>query len=112
MAPHPNPKRRNVAKFILKHDTTFIMSNEIQQIVVGPQGPTVVVTPSRTVKIPSGIYVTEDKDIIERIRKDSKYNTEEIGEVSAEDEEVIQIKNKKMREADEEIKVKRASKHK
>lgn len=98
-----------MAKIYLKHDTTFIINNEIQQVVIGPGGPQVVTSPSKTVKLKAGTHEITDKDTLDRIRRDSKFNTSDITEISADDIEAIQIKEKKLKEADEEIVIRRKS---
>jgi len=93
-----------MAKFIFnKNIVRFIITPEVQQIVVTERGTEVVRTPARTLEIKGGELVTEDKEIIDRIRKDSKFGTEEIRELTLEDQRIIAIRIKKEKEAEKEI---------
>ena len=84
-----------------------MISPEIQQIIVGPNGPQVVVTPAKTITISGGYLETEDQKIIDRIRSDQQFNTEEITELTKDDEEIINIRKSKEKEAEVEIKARK-----
>jgi len=95
-----------MAKFSLKKPVKLIVRGASTSVIPNPQGiPVAVNTPSKTVEIPAGVYETNDQEIIERIRRDVYYNTSEgIIEISEEEQEAVKIKDKKMKEAEEEIK--------
>ena len=91
--------------FIIRPPTTILVPN--------PQGiPVVHTDPGRVGEIKNGeITLNENKkddlEFIERIRRDSQFGTEDLSEVTKDDEEAMEIRNKKAREADDEIQTKR-----
>ena len=95
-----------MAKFSLKKPLKLIVRGATTSVIPNPQGiPIAVSTPSKTVEIPAGIYETTDQEVIERIRRDTYFGTPEgIIEITEEEQEAVKIKEKKMKEADEEIK--------
>ena len=94
-----------MAKFSLKKPVKLIIRGASVSVIPNPQGiPVAVNTPSKMVEIKAGIYETDDQEIIDRIRRDIYYNTPEgIIEISEEEQEVIKIREKKSKEAEEEI---------
>lgn len=84
----------------------FMVRPEIRRII----NDIPVITPAKVVTITQrdlnseGAYVTEDEEIIKRIRSDSQFNTSEIRELSEKDQKAVEIKKKKLKEAEEEIK--------
>lgn len=95
-----------MAKFSLKNPVRLVIKGASIAVIPNPQGiPIAVNTPSKTVNIAAGIYETNDPEIIERIKNDIFFNTSEgIIEITEEEQEVIKIKERKLKEADEEIK--------
>jgi hypothetical protein len=95
-----------MARFSLKRPIKLVVRGASTSVIPNPQGiPVAVNMPAKTVEIKSGIYDTTDQEIIERIRRDIHYNTPDgIIEISEDDIEAATIKEKKMKEADAEIK--------
>ena len=94
-------------KFSLKKPVKLLVKAAGQSIIPNPQGiPMVVNTPAQMIELPAGIYETNDQSIIDRIRRDVFYNTAEgIMEITEEEQEILAVRAKKEKEADEEIKV-------
>ena len=87
--------KRSKVTFIVKPDRMSI----IDGIPVRKEGESFVVK--------GGELITDDPVKIDRIRRDPKYNTPEIKEISQEDLDAIEIKTKKLKEAEEEIKTRK-----
>ena len=74
-------------------------------LVPGAGGvPTVHVERGKTVIMTPGINNIEDKEVIDRIRRDPKFGTKNIREITPQDMKAMEIKQKKLKEAEEEIK--------
>lgn len=95
-----------MAKFSLKKPVKLVIRGASTSVIPNPQGiPMAVSVSAKTVDLKAGVYETNDPEIIERIRRDTYYNTAEgIIEISEEEQEAIKIRTKKSQEADEEIK--------
>ena len=102
-------------KFLFKKmEPKFVIPAKKQMI----NGMMVEVTPSKRIEVKNGVLETSEyvkshpdfteEEIIERLRGDIKFNTEEIREISAADERAMKIRAKKLREAEEEIKALKA----
>ena len=108
--PYPIPgipkEKLRMSRFSLKTPVKLIIVGASTSVVQNAQGAAVAINhPSKTVEIKAGIYITEDIEIIERIRRDIHYNTPDgIIEISEEDIEAASIRDKKLKEADIEIK--------
>lgn len=81
-----------------------MIHSQTQQIVNGPGGPQVVVTPGKAFKLKPGKNIVTDEEQIARVRKSRDFGTAMLFEITAEDQKAIRIRNKKAKEADEEIK--------
>jgi len=93
-----------MAKFIFKRPTVrIIVRPETQQVITNAQGVTTVNTPAKVIEVKNGVLVTDDKEVIDRVRNDSKFNTEEIREITAADQRAIEIKKQALKEAEEKI---------
>jgi len=103
-----------MARFSLKNPIRLIVRGASQSVIPNPSGiPMVVNMPSVTIELKAGITDITDPEVIERIRRDGKYNTPEgIIEISEEEIEAVQIKTRKLKEADAEIKEKRKARNK
>ena len=101
-----------MAIFILKHSKTFVIKSAGQQIITGPRGPEVVQIPQVVFKLKEGNNIVTDEEQIKRIRSDSQFGTSEIDEFTEDDQEAVTIRNKKSKEADEEIKTRKMGKKK
>lgn len=99
-----------MARFSFGKPIKLIVKGAGQSIIPNPSGiPTVVNTPSVTIEL-KGIMDITDPEIIERIRRDGKFDTPEgIKEISEEEIEATHIRTKKLKEADEEIKERKKS---
>lgn len=95
-----------MARFSLKRPIRLLVKGSMTSVIPNPQGiPIAVTTPDKLVDLKAGIYETTDQEIIDRIRRDTHYNTPDgIIEISEDEIEASKIKEKKMKEADEEIK--------
>ena len=102
------------ARFSLKNHIKLIVRGASQSVIPNPSGiPMVVNTPAMTVELKPGIVNIIDQEVIDRIRRDGQYNTPEgIIEITEDEIEATEIKKKKMKEADEEIKERKRSKSK
>jgi len=92
-----------------KKNPIFVIRDEVQQIITGPQGPQYVRTPAKVVKVENGKLETDDQEVIARIRRDLRYGTSEITEVTQEDKEIIAIREEKEKEIQEIIKDKKSA---
>lgn len=105
-----------MAKFIFKLlNPKFVIESATRMVIPNPQGiPTVIDRPAKIIEVKNGVLdtteyikthpnITED-EIINRIRGDKHFGTEDIREITAEDQKAIEIKQKKLKEAEEEIK--------
>ena len=95
-----------MAKFNFKTAINFVVRSEDTQVINGK----VITTPRKVAKLGPGTVEVKDEEVIERIRNDQQFNTSSIIEITAEDEEVMEIKRKKAREAEEEIKERKRKK--
>jgi len=95
-----------MARFIFKNKKViFVVRPRTQSVIPNPKGvPMLVDDPGRTITVENGELVTKDQEVIDRIRSDSRFGTEFIREITEADEEAIKIRNKKAKEAEEEIK--------
>ena len=103
-----------MAKFLFKQQTRrFILKSAGTVVLPNPQGiPMVVNEPGKVIEVKNGVLITEDPDVIARIRRDPQFGTEEITEITEDDELAIKIRKKKDKEADEEIETVKKSKKK
>lgn len=97
-----------MAKFFFKRKrVVFILKPDTSVLVHGPQGLQIHVDKGKTFTIEDksglGVEIT-DPEQITRIRNDENYNTPEIRELTEEDMKAIEIRNKHMKLAEEEIK--------
>ena len=95
-----------MSKFSLKKPIKLIIRGASTSVIPNPQGiPVAVSNPAKTIEIKAGVYETDDVEIIERIRRDVHFNTPDgIIEITEEEQEAIKIREKKLKEAEEEIK--------
>lgn len=95
-----------MAKFSLKKPKKLVIRGASQSVIPNPAGiPMVINTPSKTIELKAGVVDITDQEVIDRIRHDQQYNIPEgIIEITEDEIEATEIKKKKMKEADEEIK--------
>ena len=108
-----------MARFIFKKMTPKFVIPAKKQIINGVLVETI---PSKKIEVKNGILDTAEyvkkhpelteEEIIERMRRDTKFNTAEIRELSPQDQKAIDIRNKKLKEAEEEIKKLKAEENK
>lgn len=103
-----------MAKFHNAKPLRLLIKGASTSVIPNPQGiPVAVSTPAKMVNIPQGVYETKDPEIIEKIRSDVYFGTQNgMIEITEEEQEAISIREAKMREADEEIKARKKSKQK
>lgn len=83
----------------------FIQEDARQSIINNLNNiPTAINHPAKIIEIKNFELITEDEEVIKRIRRDPSYGTIEITEITAEDEKAIKIRERKIKEAEEEIK--------
>lgn len=80
----------------------------------------IFITPAKKIEITTGELNTSEyvkahpdfteKEIDDRIKSDQQFNTEEIKEITAEDEEIIAIRKEKEKEIEEVIKSRKKKK--
>ena len=105
-----------MAKFVFKLlSPKFIIESASQMVLPNPQGiPIVVNKPVKMIEVKNGVLDTKEyvkthknvteEEVINRIRNDKHFGTEEIQEITAADQRAIDIKKRKLKEAEEEIK--------
>lgn len=95
-----------MVKFSLKKPLKLVVKGACQSVIPNPQGiPMVVNVSAKVLDLKAGIFETDDQEVIDRIRRDGNYNViDGIMEISEEEQEVLHIRAKKDKEANEEIK--------
>lgn len=103
-----------MARFSLKKNIRLIVKGAGQSVIPNPEGiPTVVNSPAVMIELKAGVVDITDPVVIERIRRDQKYNTPEgIIEISEEEIEVEHIKTEALKAADEKIKERKKNRSK
>ena len=94
-----------MAKFLFKQQMRrFVLKSAGTVVLPNPQGiPMAVNEAGKVIEVKGGELVTDDPEVIARIRRDPQFGTEEIIEITEDDEAAIRIRKKKEKEADEEI---------
>lgn len=95
-----------MARFSVRRQVKLVVRGANTSVIPNPQGiPMAISTPAFTIELKPGITDITDQEVIDRIRKDIHYNTPDgIIEITEDEIEAVKIKEKKMKEADEEIK--------
>lgn len=89
-----------MAKFICKRTKFKIqIKPEVKHIV----NDGIFSEPAKIVEAKNGVIITDDPEVIARIRSDKFFGTKEIMEITEADERAIKIKNRKLKEAQIEI---------
>lgn len=95
-----------MAEFSIKKPIKLIVKGSCQSVIPNAAGiPIAVNQPAVVLDLKPGVFKTDDVEVIERIRRDAHYNIiEGIMEITEEEREALNIRAKKEKEADVEIK--------
>lgn len=95
-----------MARFHFAKTKRIIIRGALTSVIPNPQGiPVAVNTPAKEITIASGIFDTNDQELIERIRRDEHFGIARgMYEITEEEQEAIKIREQKNKEADELIK--------
>jgi hypothetical protein len=95
-----------MAIFNVSRPFKIVVKGASVSVIPNPQGiPVAVNTPAKTIELKPGNNTITDVEVIERIRQDQKFGIQDgIKEITDDDLEAISIRDKKSKEAEEEIK--------